>query len=253
MFETFGLWAKNLLETRTISPGSLAAALLLGIVGSSGCACNFAMLAAVAGIAGAAGGAGRRLLIAASVAFILGTVFSLSIVGALTGFVSGTVGMLFGAWWKVAAGLVAVFFGLVSLDLAPFRLRIHFLSGMAASNIAGLKQKEMDVGTLRKGMAAAFVYGFSIGGATASCSSLCCNPTLPAMLGFATLGGGSLKGAMLLAFYSLGYSLPVAIGLFGLGLGINWITRAINWIAPALRFATGIVLVGAGFFLLYTA
>jgi cytochrome c-type biogenesis protein len=173
-------------------------------------------------------------------------------VGALTGLVSGTIGALFGVWWKVVAGLVAVFLGLVSLDLAPLELRIPSLWRRAASGL-GPGEKDKSVGRPGGRFAAAFVYGFSIGGATASCSSLCCNPTLPAMLGFATLGGGSLKGALLLAFYSLGYSLPVAAGLFGLGMGVNWISKAINWMAPTLRFAAGIVLVGAGFYLLYTA
>lgn len=93
------------------------------------------------------------------------------------------------------------------------------------------------------------MYGLAIGGATTACS-VGCNPLLPMALGAAVLNGATLLGAAILAFFAIGYSMPLAAGLVGIGLGVGQIGRLATRVVPVARIGGGVVLIGVGFYLL---
>jgi cytochrome c biogenesis protein CcdA len=138
-------------------------------------------------------------------------------------------------YWKLFAGFVFVLFGLANLDLLPLKLtKPEFLGG-----------------TWRKWSPGATIYGFAVGGGATACSAFC-NPVLPAALAVTTLQGHTLWGAAILAVFSVGYSLPLAGVLVGLGFGFSRLTLVIQKINPIIKTIAGILLIVIGFYLLAT-
>ncbi|MDH3890021.1 MAG: hypothetical protein OEV49_02970 [candidate division Zixibacteria bacterium] len=231
-------WILQVLETPTLDITVLLAAFLLGMVGAVGSCCGLPVLAAIAGYSGAEGGGqNRRSILLSGGFFMIGTIAALAGLGAITGFVSQTIGTAMGVYWKVFAGLVMIFFGVVSLDLVPFALP-SFGSGVALQSSAGPTK--------------AIVYGLALGGGTTACS-VGCNPVLPVVLGVVTLQGQTWWGALLLGAFAIGYSLPLAAGLVGLGYGFGKLTSVLQRFAPAIKYGAGVLLIGVGFYLLLWA
>lgn len=230
-------WTSQVLASPTLSLTVLAAAFLLGVVGSVTSCCNVAVLGALVGYSASLNKEGdQRNIILGGVFFMIGTIIALAALGAVTGFVSQTIGSSMGMYWKLIAGIVMVFFGLASLNLVPFKMpSFGFL-----------------VETMPSGGAGAIVYGLAIGGGTTACSAGC-NPVLPLALGIATLQGHTAWGACILATFALGYSLPLAAGLIGFGLGFDKMSSRAQKLTPATRIAAGGLLIGVGFYLLATA
>src|SRR5512133_3918920 len=116
-------WIQQILGSGQAGMAVLPAVFLLGMVGVVTCGCNYAIFAVVAGYSGSLRTSGRsRSAIWSGIAFLLGAVVSMAAIGALFGYAGGLVGDSFGTWWKVAAGLICVFFGLYSMDLLPFKV-----------------------------------------------------------------------------------------------------------------------------------
>ena len=114
-------WIRQTLESPTLSPTVLLAALLLGLVGSASSCCNWAAVGAIAGYSGSTSQKrARRDILVCGLFFMLGTAVALAIIGGVTGLISQTVGSSLGTYWKLFAGLVMVAFGLASLNLLPF-------------------------------------------------------------------------------------------------------------------------------------
>ena len=85
--------------------------------------CTVPVIGAIAGYSGSLGGDGRKKAIwISALAFFIGTVVSLSLVGALTGLVSKAVIAGIGNYWKIAAGILTIFFGLSTLNWLPFKM-----------------------------------------------------------------------------------------------------------------------------------
>ncbi len=114
------------------------------------------------------GDAGRELLLVA-LSFMLGTILALAVLGALAGSIGQLAGAALGKYWKFAAGVLVVFFGLAGLGLVPFRL----------------PQIDLGARPRRRGIAGPIVYGLAVGGAATACSA-CCNPLLAVVAGAAT-------------------------------------------------------------------
>ena len=62
-------------------------------------------------------------------AFHLGTIISLMIVGGIAGFVGQVAQNSLGRYWKIFAGIVAVFFGLAALKFLPFKVSFGKFEG----------------------------------------------------------------------------------------------------------------------------
>ncbi len=102
------------------------------------------------------------------------------------------------------------------------------------------------------GAAGAVVYGLAVGGATTACS-VCCNPLLPAAVGAAALKGAPVLGAAMLGVFALGYSLPLAAGMVGIGFGLGRLGVVAQRIMPVVHVGFGLLLIGVGFYLLAKA
>ena len=196
------------------------------------------MLAAVAGYSGSLGGSGgrRRDVVTGGLFFMLGTIVALAAIGTVAGFVSQTVGSSLGKYWKLFAGLVMILLGITSLGLLPF----------------GIPKLGLASRAVPKGPRGAMLFGFALGGGLTACSAGC-NPALFVALGMATLQGRTAWGPAILGVFAVGYSLPVAAGLIGLGLGLGKLSSAVQRSAPVIKIVTGSLLVGVGFYLLATA
>jgi cytochrome c biogenesis protein CcdA len=230
-------WIQQIMSSSTPSLAVLPAALLLGVLGAvTSCGCNLAVVGAVAGFSGSLSeGQKRKHILFGGLFFMLGTVIALGILGAVTGFVGKMAGASLGKYWKLVAGLIMVFFGLASLDFLPFKL----------------PSLQFGAGKVNRGLAGSAVYGLAVGGGTTACSVFC-NPILPVALGYTTLQGGVAWGAAVLGMFALGYSLPLAAGLVGLGLGLSKLRGAAEKAAPVVRIVAGVLLIGVGFYLLAT-
>jgi cytochrome c biogenesis protein CcdA len=90
-----------------------------------------------------------------------------------------------------------------------------------------------------------------VGGGAAACS-VCCNPVLPVVLAVTTIQGHALWGAAILTVFSIGYSLPIAGVLVGLGLGVRRLTTVVQRVTPIIQKVAGILLIVVGFSLLAT-
>ncbi len=224
-------WIKQVLESSQFGVAVLPAAFLLGIFGAISSGCNIAALGAIAGYSGTSEDSDRRSTIFAGLFFVIGTIVALGALGAVAGFIGQVAGSVLGKYWKVFAGLTAIFFGLAALNLVPFKLpRIK-----SAANSGGPLK--------------AAVFGLVVGGAATACT-VGCNPLLAIPLGAAVLQGHTLWGVGILAAFAAGFSLPLAAILVGLSYGKS--TMKSKKAAAVARIAGGVLLVGVGFYLLAT-
>ncbi len=229
-------WIQHVLESPTPGLAVLPAALLLGVLGSVSSCGNLAVVGAIAGYSGSLSESpDRRGVMLSGLFFMLGTILALSTLGVVVGSAGKLAGASLGSYWKLIAGLIIVMFGLASFDLLPFRLPSFDLG----SRLSG------------QGTGRSMLYGLALGGGATGCS-LSCNPVLLVALGFATLHGVSAWGATVFVTFALGYSLPLALGLVGLGLGLGKLTTVAQKLAPVVRVGGGGVLVAVGFYLLAT-
>ncbi len=230
-------WLTEVFKSSVFSPAIFPVAFLLGSVASVTSCCNLPVLGAIAGYSGSLrNDSNRRDLFRTALFFTLGTVAAFAALGAVSGFVGQMAGAALGFYWKLGAGFIFVLFGLASLNLLPFKPgKLGFLGG-----------------TWRERSGGAAIYGFAVGGGATACSALC-NPVLPAALAITTLQGHAFWGAAILAVFSLGYSLPLAGVLVGLGFGIRGLTLIIQKVTPVITAISGILLIVIGFYLLATS
>lgn len=228
-------WVRQALESPEFGAWALPAALVLGLVAAVGSCCNVAMLAAVAGYAGSREGLRRRDVALTCACFLVGTVVALALVGALIGQLGQAVGQSLGRWGAVFAGLVTILFGLAALKLLPFRV----------------PELGLPKSWRPEGAVGSAVFGLAAGASSASCAVACSGPLVPIVLTLAMLRGHGLWGAAILAMFAVGYSVP----LTALMLGVSWgrLTGAAAKATGPIRVVAGVVLLGAGFWLLATA
>jgi len=229
-------WINSVLSSDHAGIIALIAVFLLGVISVFTCACNFAVLGVLGGYTGALSATSKtKTIVVSSVFFLLGTVIALSAVGCLIGFAGEFVNATMGNYWKIAAGIIAIFFGVYTLDILPFKI------GSLTPNFQSNKG----------GMAGAVLFGFVMGGAT-SLGSLCCNPIFPVVMGASFLKGSALWGFALLFFYALGYGVTLATAMLGVGLGLGKISKILAKSAVVIKYVGGIALIIFGFYLLVT-
>jgi len=227
-------WIRQTLSGHSLGFGALPAAFLFGALAAVSSCCTLPVLGAVAGYASSLDArAARRERWLVALAFMVGTIASLAVLGAVTGFVGELAGASLGKYWRFAAGLVAVVFGLVSLNL--LRIKTPNLDLTKAST--------------KRSVAGAMVYGLALGGGTTACA-FGCNPLIPVAMGAAVLQGKALLSAALLASFAFGYSLPLAAGVVGIGFGVGSLSRVAQKIMPVARVAGGVILIAVGFYFL---
>jgi cytochrome c biogenesis protein CcdA len=227
-------WAKTVLEQVGFRPVALPLAFLLGLASAVASACcTLPLLGAIVGYSGTREDRDRRAKFLAALFFMVGTTIALIILGTVAGFIGQVAQDMMGKYWKVFAGLIAIFVGLAALKLLPFKL----------------PTKAMGAGSRPKGLLGAAAFGLVVGGGICV-ASLACNPGIFIVLGVAVLQGYTLWGMCIMAAYAVGFSLPLAAIMLGVSFG-KMALKA-KKVEGAIRIAAGLLLVSAGFYFLVT-
>lgn len=91
--------------------------------------------------------------------------------------------------------------------------------------------------------------GLFLGGGVAAVS-LPCNPGIYIVIGASLLMGRILWGMLLMAAFGIGFSIPLAVILFGVSFGkASLKTKKAD---TGIRVVAGVLLIGAGLYLLAT-
>ena len=227
-------WAKTVLEQTGFRPVALPLAFILGLVSAVASACcTLPVLGAIVGYSGTREDKDRRASFLAALFFMLGTTIALVILGSVAGFIGQVAQDTMGKYWKVFAGLIAIFVGLAALKLLPFKLPTKTAKGKLQP----------------KGFLGAAAFGLIMGGGV-SVASLACNPGIFIVLGVAVLQGYTWWGMAIMAAYAVGFSLPLALIMLGASFGKSAIKAKRT--ETAIRIICGVLLIIAGFYLLGT-
>jgi cytochrome c biogenesis protein CcdA len=227
-------WAKTVLEQVGFRPMALPLAFVLGLASAVASACcTLPLLGAIVGYSGTREDRDRRAKFLAALCFMLGTTIALVVLGTVAGFIGQVAQDMMGKYWKVLAGLIAIFVGLAALKLLPFKL----------------PTKTAGTGSRPKGLLGAAAFGLVTGGGI-SVASLACNPGIFIVLGVAVLQGYTLWGMCIMAAYAVGFSLPLALIMLGASFGKSAIKA--RRAETAIRIAAGALLILAGFYFLAT-
>ena len=229
-------WIQQVFNTPEFGILILPAGFLLGLITAIGCiGCSAPLIAAVGGYAGSREQPQKRDIFVIAGAFMLGTVLALSAAGYLVGYIGQVAGNTFGLYGKILIAIITILFGFAALNLLPFRIPSF---NPVKSN-------------LPQGFLGASIMGLGVGGASITFTMACCGPMiLPVVLGVSVLKGQGIWGALILAVFAIGYSLPMVGAILGIGFGK--LTGVANKVAVPVRLASGVLLVGAGFWLLLT-
>lgn len=220
------------LELVSSEPLGLLFAMLLGAVSAAASTCcTLPALGLVAGYSGTQHQGNRKDIVKSAILFMLGTIISLMIIGAISGFVGQVAQSTLGRYWKIFAGVIAVILGLGSLKLLPFNISF--------GKFSTTKKQLSPIGQIFTGIA--------LGGIVAV-SSLPCNPGIFIVMGAAILQGAVLWATLLLGMYAIGFALP--LGLLMLGISLGNFTLASKGMDKALRWISGGILIVIGFYFL---
>ena len=225
-------YVSTTLQNVATNPLGLFFALLLGLVSAvtSAC-CTLPALGVLVGYSGSQSNRDKKTAVQTAVLFTLGIVLSLMIIGAIAGFIGQTAQAALGKYWKLFAGVAAIFLGLASMNLLPFKLSFGTFSGVRA----------------KAGRSGVLVAGLLLGGIVAA-SSLPCNPGIFIVIGASILQGKIIWAVCMLAMFAIGFSLP--LGAVLLGISLTKVSFAARGFDTAVRWVAGAVLLLAGFYFL---
>ena len=222
----------TLLQDSSMRPVALPLAFCLGLLSAIASACcTLPAMGMLVAYSGTRQDGNRRMAFTSAIWFLVGTTLALILLWFVAGLVGQTAQSFLGRYWKLFAGTVAILMGLAALKCLPFKL-----PSCALPSVSGSK------------MGAAFG-GLFLGGGVAACS-LPCNPGIFVVIGASVLMGQIVWGMVLMAAFAVGFSLPLSAILFGVSLGKASIKT--QKVETAIRAIAGVLLVGAGFYLLAT-
>lgn len=229
-------WVTETLQAASMGPMALPLAFLLGLVSAIASACcTLPAMGVLVAYSGTRQDTSRRAAVASAVCFLVGTTLALIILGFVAGLIGQAAQAFLGRYWKVFAGVVAVLFGLATLKLLPFTLSAPATKHGDAAASGG-----------RMGAA---LGGLFLGGGLAACS-LPCNPGIYIVIGASLLMGRVLWGMLLMAAFGIGFSIPLAVILFGVSFAKA--SLKMKNADAGIRAVAGVLLVGAGLYLLGT-
>ncbi|MCX6271235.1 MAG: hypothetical protein NTU44_08470 [Bacteroidetes bacterium] len=218
------------------SLATLVTAMGMGLLGLLTSCCNVPVFTAIVGYTGAIASAGKRKnLVIASVFFLVGVVFTLLATGVVFSLFGKLVMEGIGKYWKLVAGILFIFFGLVTLQLLPVRISLFQPS----------RQYN------RQSLWSAMVFGIVLASSSTVCNALC-NPVFSLTLGTAFIQNSVVWGALILFAFGLGFGLPLAIGMAGISLGLKEISARMDRITVYIKYGGGVLLLIIGFYFLIT-
>lgn len=222
----------NALQQVASQPIGLVFALILGTLSAATSACcTIPALGLLVGYSGTQVNANRKTAVKSALLFTLGTIISLMIIGGIAGFVGQVAQNALGQYWKIFAGIAAIFLGLAALKLLPFKLSFG----------------KFDKAQSKMGKYSTVLAGLILGGIVAI-SSLPCNPGIFIIIGVAVLQGEIFWAILMLAMFAIGFSIPLGAILLGLSFGkAGLAAKGADAIA---RWIAGAILIVAGFYFL---
>jgi cytochrome c biogenesis protein CcdA len=218
----------NALQEASTKPIGLLLAITLGFLGSVTTACcTLPVIGVLIGYSGAQENISRKLALKKALFFNVGIIFSLMLLGAVAGFVGQVAQFSLGQYWKIFAGVMLIFFGLVTLKLLPF-------------NPSFVKLENIKT---KLGMSGVILTGLVLGGLFAT-STLCCNPAIFIVVGVATLQRQIIQAVLILGMYAVGFSLPIGAIIFGVSVSkASFLPKSadkfIRWIAGGIQLIVG--------------
>jgi cytochrome c biogenesis protein CcdA len=222
------------LQAAGMGPAALPLAFLLGLVSAVASACcTLPAMGMLVAYSGTRENANRRTAFTSTIWFLIGTTLALIVLGLVAGLVGQAAQAFLGRYWKIFAGAVAVLLGLATLKMLP----IHLPQRVRKDGSPSASDRKMG----------AALAGLFLGGGVAACS-LPCNPGIFIVLGASVLLGRMVWGMVLMAAFAVGFSLPLAAILFGVSFGKASIKM--QKVDAAIRTVAGVLLVGAGLYLL---
>ena len=229
-------WVTETLQSASMGPMALPLAFLLGLVSALASACcTLPAMGMLVAYSGTREDANRQTAFVSAIAFMIGTTVALIVLGFVAGFVGQAAQALLGRYWKLFAGVIAVVLGLAALKLLPLKLPQFTRKAEGRSAVHGM------LGTV--------TVGLLMGGGVAA-ASLPCNPGIFIVIGASILMGHILWGMVLMAAFGVGFSLPLGAILFGVAFGKASLKA--QKAETVIRVVAGVLLVGAGFYLLGT-
>ncbi|MBP9749391.1 MAG: sulfite exporter TauE/SafE family protein [Candidatus Pacebacteria bacterium] len=176
--------------------------------------------------------AARRKIFLNALLFVLGFTLVFSLMGVLAGF-AGSLLTPAREWLRIIGGVFVIFFGVFMLGAfsLPLLLKERRLRLPAFFTVGSRP--------------ASFILGAAFGIGWTPCSG----PVLGSVLSYAGTTGEVATGAMLLAIFSLGFSVP----FLALAAGFTQASRIVASIAPFLRVVSivgGVILIIMGLWLL---
>lgn len=234
MLENIQQWTSGVIENQLNSPFFFIAVFILGLLAAVGSACNVGVLAVITSYAGSeTSSKSKTSHLKTGFSFLVGNIISLSLVGALTGLISTSIGKMVGQYWAILAGVLIVYLGLMSLGMLPFSLKI----GSKVSNrVSKLANKS-------------FLFGLLLGGFATACS-VGCSPIFPIILGTSYLQGSLFLSWFTLFVFAIGYSIPLGALLIGFGFGFNKFSNQLLKNKHIISQISGISMIILGFGLL---
>jgi cytochrome c biogenesis protein CcdA len=225
-------YVTNTLQQAASQPLGLLFALILGAVSAAASACcTLPALGILIGYSGAQTNDSRKTALKSALFFTFGTIISLMIIGGVAGFIGQVAQSGLGRYWQVFAGVVAVFLGLATLNLLPFKLSFGKLDGIGG----------------KLGNFGAALAGLALGGIVAV-SSLPCNPGIFIVVGAAILQGKIIWAMLMLAMFAIGFSIPLGAVLLGISMGKAGL--AAKGADVVIRWVSGTMLLVAGLYFL---
>ncbi|MBA4388172.1 MAG: hypothetical protein C0404_09340 [Verrucomicrobia bacterium] len=237
-------WLRSILDSvgssfdqTSAGPWAILLAFLLGLLSAivSAC-CTLPVLSIIVGYVGTRSDSGTRAKLLSAGVFVLGAALALVILGGVAAIIGQVAQSTLGRYWKLFAGILAIVMGLGALNLLPL-------------NPLGSGRKMKLGSSAKSGWLGSLAFGLIGGGAVSVCS-LACNPGIFIILGAAMLQGFTLWIAGVLVAYALGFSLPLG----ALMLGVSFVTAAATFkgMETIVRRVAGVVLIGVGFYFLWT-
>lgn len=229
-------YIQQLLNSQYTGITVLAAVFLLGVISIFTCACNYSIIAVAAGYSGTLGAkANPKSVYRNALFFFLGMLIAMAVLGAIIGYASETFSKISPVFWKLAAALISIIFGLIILKLVPFEL-----PGLSVNHIVE-----------KFGNNSSILLGLVLGG-LALASGTCCNPLFPIVFAASFIKGSVIWGVLMLTIYALGSAVAMTSVILAIGLGAGKFTSLKSKAGKVFNYTGGVVLLLVGFYLLIT-
>ncbi len=199
---------------------SLGIAFLTGLISSGVCPCTLPVGLGFAGYVGSASVRESKTGFAITFSFFIGIIFCLTLLGAIAGYTGVFLTEVFGQYWALAMGIIA----LIAAGIAfygPY-LRVRQLETLRRPGIGG-----------------SFIYGFIYSLGTAAAPLLL-------LLSFAAAKANLFYGLILAFSFGIGRGLPfLVVGLFS-----NAVSKLakLSWLRKSIQILSGFALLYLSFY-----